>query len=64
MAGDEALYKRLRISAILLVIGLVIGAVTQIWIHPLTFMALAAISIPLALVGIVIYIYSMIISRA
>ena len=64
MTSEATQYKRLRISGILLVIGLVIGVITQIWIHPLTFMALAGIAIPVAVVGIIIYLYSAIISRS
>ena len=64
MASKEKLYKRLRIAGILLVVGMIIAAVTQIWIHPLTFMALAGLSIPLVVIGVLIYLYSAIISES
>ena len=64
MASEEKLHKRLRIAGILLVVGMIIAAITQIWIHPLTLMALAGLSIPLAAVGILIYLYSAFISES
>ena len=64
MTKEEKQHNKLFIPGILLVIGMIIAAITQIWIHPLTFMILAGVSIPITVIGIIIYLRSVVVSRS
>jgi heme A synthase len=52
--------RRLRISALLIVSGLFLGLVTLLWTHPLAFVAFAVFACPLVLIGVVLYLYSLV----
>lgn len=52
--------RRIRLSGILIAVGLVFQLITYIWIHPLAFMAFILISCPLVAIGILIYLYSLV----
>ena len=64
MTNEERRHRIQLISGILLVIGMIFAAVTQIWVHALTFMILAGISIPITVVGIILYLRSLVVSRS
>lgn len=55
--------RRIRLSGVLIAIGLIIQLITYIWIQPLAFMAFLLISCPLVAVGIIIYLYSLVTSQ-
>ncbi|MGA2697045.1 MAG: hypothetical protein ABSE92_13360 [Terriglobales bacterium] len=52
--------KRLRWAGLLIGVGLVTQEITFIWIHPLAFIAFAAISCPLVIAGILLFLYSLV----
>jgi len=52
--------RRVRLAAILICLGLVVLLLTLIRIHPLAFMAFALIGCPLVLVGILLFLYSIV----
>lgn len=52
--------KRLRWAGLLIALGLVVQLVTFIWIHPLAFIAFAVVACPLVLVGVLLYLYSIV----
>jgi hypothetical protein len=52
--------NRLRIAGVLVLLGLVVELVSLRWLHPLAFMVLAFIGIPIMSLGILIYLYSLI----
>ena len=52
--------KRLKLAGILLITGLAIQALTLSWNHPLSFLAFMFVASPLVLLGILIYLYSIV----
>lgn len=52
--------KRLRWAGLLIGVGLATQLITCIWVHPLAFMAFAAISCPLVVAGILLFLYSLV----
>jgi hypothetical protein len=61
-AGSPAskLESRIRISAILLIIGLVIEGGTLMWAHPTAFLAFAFIGCAFMGLGMLIFLYSLV----
>jgi apolipoprotein N-acyltransferase len=47
--------RRLRVAGILVAAGLIVQLVSFAWIHPLAFMAFAAIGLPLVALGIILF---------
>ncbi len=54
------LEKRLRWASLLVAAGLIIQLTTFIWIHPLAFIAFIAVSCPLTVAGILLFLYSLV----
>lgn len=52
--------RRIRWAGILIAAGLIIQLITFLWIGPLAFMAFLMISCPLIVIGVVIYLYSLV----
>jgi len=52
--------RRLRISAILIALGLLVEALSLIRVHPLAFLGFMFIGGGLLVLGIVIYLYSLV----
>jgi len=52
--------KRLRWAGLLIALGLVVQLLTFMWIHPLAFIAFAAIGCPLVAAGVLLYLYSIV----
>ena len=59
-AGAPVVEKRLRISGILICLGLAVLLLSLIRVHALSFMAFAMISCPLVLAGIVLFLYAIV----
>ena len=59
-SGVPRVEKRLRWAGLLIALGLVVQLVTFIWIHPLAFIAFAVVACPLVLVGVLLYLYSIV----
>lgn len=51
--------KALRISGILLILGIVVEVVSLIWEKPLAFLLFAGVGGSLTLLGILLYLYSL-----
>ena len=61
MTGTPArIEKRLRIAGILLITGLCLQSLTLLWNHPLSFLAFMFVASPLVLLGVIIYLYSIV----
>ena len=54
------LEKRLRWAGLLIAAGLIIQLTTFIWIHPLAFIAFVAVSCPLTVAGVLLFLYSLV----
>jgi hypothetical protein len=52
--------KRLRLAAVFTCLGLLVQLITLLRIHPLAFVAFILIGCPLVLVGILLYLYSIV----
>jgi hypothetical protein len=59
-AGIPIVEKRLRLAAVFTCLGLLVQLITLFRIHPLAFMAFILIGCPLVLVGILLYLYSIV----
>jgi hypothetical protein len=55
---------RLRIAGIFVLLGVLVELVALRWVHPAAFLVFAFIGIPIASVGIVIYLYSLVTLRS
>ena len=60
MSAQSPLEYRLRIAGVIVLVGLLVELVALRWIHPLAFMVLAFVGIPIMSLGIAIYLYSLI----
>lgn len=56
--------RRLRISGMFVLLGLLIEVLALRWIHPAAFLVFAFIGIPIGSLGIVIYLYSLVSLRS
>ena len=56
----EKLYTRLKLAGLLISIGLVIETATLYWAHPLTFLAFITLGSTLVVVGIGLYLFSIV----
>lgn len=56
------LEKRLRIAGLLVMIGLLVELVTLYWAHPTAFLFFLLLGGSLMFLGIVLYLYSLVIS--
>ena len=52
--------RRLRISGVLIILGLIIEAFSLIWVHALSFIVFALIGGALIALGILTYLYSLV----
>jgi hypothetical protein len=52
--------RRLRLSGLLIVIGLAIQLATLLWNHPLSFLTFLLVGSPIVFSGIVVYLYSLV----
>jgi hypothetical protein len=52
--------KWLRIAGVFVLIGLVVEVAALRWVHPAAFLVFAFIGIPIAGLGIAIYLYSLV----
>ena len=59
-----AIDRELRIAGILLILGLALTVVTLIWKAPLAFLLFAGVAALLTLLGIAVYLYSLVSAEA
>jgi hypothetical protein len=59
MMPSRAIESRIRLSALLLLLGLLVEAVTLSILHPLSFIAFASIGVLLIAAGIVVFLLTL-----
>jgi hypothetical protein len=64
MISTNPMERRLRISGVFVLLGLLIEVLALRWIHPAAFLVFAFIGIPIGSLGIVIYLYSLVSVRS
>jgi hypothetical protein len=52
--------RRVRLAAVLICLGLLVQLITLVRVHPLAFMTFILVACPLVLVGILLYLYSIV----
>lgn len=57
---EHFISKKLRLAGILIALGLIMEAVTLVWNHPLSFMAFLAGGVLLMLIGMVLYLWTIV----
>ncbi len=50
---------RLRIAGVLVLVGLLVEAMTLWWSHPVAFLVFLFIGFPIALLGVLLFLYSL-----
>jgi hypothetical protein len=58
-SSQAPLEKRLRVAGIFVLLGLLVEVAALRWVHPAAFLVFAFAGIPLASLGILIYLYSL-----
>jgi hypothetical protein len=51
--------RRIRWSAMLIVVGLIVQMLTLPWTHPLAFVCFLLVGCPLVVAGLLVYLYSL-----
>jgi hypothetical protein len=64
MSTQNPMQRRLRIAGMFVLLGMVVEVVAMRWVHPAAFLVFAFIGIPIASLGIVIYLYSLVSLRS
>jgi hypothetical protein len=59
-AGRDAMTRRLRWAGAIAFLGVLIEALALMWTHPTAFLAFALIGIPLVLLGVLIFLWSLV----
>lgn len=59
-AADNRMHRRLRVAGILIILGLIVEALSLIRVHPLSFLAFMFIGGTLLVVGVAVYLYSLV----
>jgi hypothetical protein len=60
MIATNLMERRLRVAGIFVLTGLLVEVLALRWVHPAAFLVFAFIGIPIASLGIVIYLYSLV----
>jgi hypothetical protein len=60
MTPSPVMERRVRISAALVFLGLIVELTALRWVHPTAFLVFAHVGIPLVGAGIVIFLYSLV----
>lgn len=60
MNGANSLERRLRLSGLLLILGLLTEAICLFWVRPISFVVLIAIGGTLLLLGVGLYLFSLV----
>ena len=59
MTVQNPMERRLRLAGVFVLLGLLVEVAALRWVHPAAFLVFAFVGIPLALLGILIYLYSL-----
>ena len=60
MSSANPIEKRLQIAATLIILGLLVEAVCELWARPLAFLIFVGIGMLLMFAGIVFYLFSLV----
>jgi hypothetical protein len=60
----KLLERRFRISGVLIILGLIVEALSLVWIHPLAFLAFMFIGGGFLVVGAAVYLFSLVSIRS
>jgi hypothetical protein len=60
MTGQSPMQRRLRIAGVFVLLGLLVEICALRWVHPAAFLVFAFVGIPIASLGIAIYLYSLV----
>jgi len=60
MTAHNPMERWLRIAGVFVLLGLLVEVLALRWVHPAAFLVFAFIGIPIAVMGIVIYLYSLV----
>jgi hypothetical protein len=58
--GEPYIHRRLRVSGVLIILGLVVELLSLMRIHPLAFMGFLLVGGGLLIAGVVLYLYSLV----
>ncbi len=64
MTSKNPMERRLRVAGSFVLLGLLVEVIALRWVHPAAFLVFAFIGIPIASLGAVIYLYSLISLRS
>ena len=59
-AGEPHIHRRLRVSGVLIILGLAVELLSLIRIHPLAFLGFLFVGGGLLIAGVVLYLYSLV----
>jgi len=59
MRSQNSMERWLRIAGVVVLLGLLVEVLALRWVHPAAFLVFAFIGIPIAALGIAIYLYSL-----
>jgi hypothetical protein len=59
MSSQNSMERWLRIAGVVVLLGLLVEVLALRWVHPAAFLVFAFIGIPIAALGIAIYLYSL-----
>jgi hypothetical protein len=60
MTAQNPMEKWLRIAGVFVLVGLLVEVAALRWVHPAAFLVFAFIGIPIAILGMAIYLYSLV----
>jgi hypothetical protein len=60
MTSSPAIERRVRISAALVFLGLMVELTALRWSHPTAFLAFALVGMPIVGAGVVVFLYSLV----
>lgn len=61
--ASERLEKHITRSGLLVAAGLAVQSITHFWVHPLAFMSFLVVGVPLVVLGILLFLISLISAR-
>lgn len=59
-AQSSPIERRLFRAGLLIALGLLVQLVTFVWVHPLAFIIFLVVGCPLVLIGVLLYLYSVV----
>ena len=60
MSSGESMSRRLRVSGVLMIVGLLVEALCLVWSRPIAFVVLVGVGGALIGVGVLVFLYSLV----